>query len=235
MKGLPDSEIYEQELMYWPYRDSLKFVLNYLCEHAPRNGTLLDVMCGPGYLLGKISERRKDLSLMGLDLDERYVAFAREKYPHINFEQGDLLSWRSQELSDVVICTGAVHHILYAQQIQAIMKMSALVRPPSFVLISDCYIDDYASESERKVAAAKLGSEYLRETIQNGAPDQVVQECINILSNDVMMVEFKTSIKKRLPLLEKVFDNVETFKVWPNMESEYGDYISICRQSKVEF
>ena len=80
-------------------------------------------------------------------------------------------------------------------------------------------------------ALAKLGYEYLRETIQNGAPEPVVEATIEILWNDVLMKEFKTSMKKRQVMYEEFFDNIETFKTWPTLESEYGDYISICRKS----
>ena len=110
--------------------------------------------------------------------------------------------------------------------------MASMVKPEGFVLISDCFIDDYADETERKVAAAKLGYEYLRETIQKGAPEQVVEVTTEILWNDVLMKEFKTSIRKRQVIYERVFDNVETLKTWPTFESEYGDYISICKNSK---
>lgn len=229
MKGLPDSKIYELELKYWPYKDSWEKVLEIISEKSPKGGTLLDLMCGPGYLLGQIASKRKDLKLKGMDIDKRYITYSSRKYPQIDFEISDVLSWKSKELFDVVACTGSVHHIPYEKQGDVIKTMAAMVKPGGFVLISDCYIDDYSNEKERKVAAAKLGYEYLKGTIENGAPDEVIEPCIDILWNDVFMKEFKTSLKKRLPLLKKHFDEVETIKTWPKIESEYGDYISICR------
>jgi 2-polyprenyl-3-methyl-5-hydroxy-6-metoxy-1,4-benzoquinol methylase len=232
MKGLPDSEIYEQELLYMPYRESLKQVFDYVCQNAPENGTLIDLMCGPGYLLGKIASKRKDLKLKGLDIDERYIPYAKKKYPHIDFELGDILKLKSQEQCDVVICTGSLHHIPYSQQENAVQKMASMFKSGGFVLISDCYIDNYSNETERKIAAAKLGYEYLRETIQNGAPESAVKATMEILENDVLMKEFKTSMKKRLPIFKKFFGNVDIVKTWPTFESEYGDYIFICKNSK---
>jgi hypothetical protein len=110
--------------------------------------------------------------------------------------------------------------------------MASIAKPGGFVLISDCYIDDYSNETQRQVAAAKLGYEYLRETIQNGAPQPVVKATIEILWNDVLMKEYKTSMKKRKSIFESIFYNVETLKTWPVFESEYGDYISICRNGR---
>ncbi|MBU1111527.1 MAG: hypothetical protein KJ896_02000, partial [Nanoarchaeota archaeon] len=113
----------------------------------------------------------------------------------------------------------------------AVKRMASMVKPEGIVLVSDCYVDDYLDETERKVAAAKLGYEYLRATILNGAPQQVVEETIDILSNDVLMKEFKTSLRKRAEVFNRVFGDVLTIKNWPNFESEYGDYVSICRNS----
>jgi SAM-dependent methyltransferase len=229
MKQLPESVVYEEGLHYWPYRTSLQAVLDYIVAHAPKYGDLLDIMCGPGYLLGQIAQKRSDLILKGVDIDERYVSYGHETYPNVSFEQGDVLTWRPLIRFDVVVCTGAVHHIPYEQQEAALASIASLVTPGGFAVISDCYVDNYSDETERKLAAAKLGYEYLVETIRNGAPDKVVEWTVDILSNDVLMHEFKPPLAKRLPAFEKCFASVVTLKPWPaTIESEYGDYVHIC-------
>lgn len=230
MKGLPDPKIYEEELRYWPYMASWQKVFDYIYKNAPLNGSLIDLMCGPGYLLGKIASARKDLCLKGVDIDKRYISYAKMKHPVVDFQLRDVLSWEPKKQFDVVICTGSLHHIPYDRQEDAIQKMALNVKTSGLVLISDCYIDDYSNEIERKVAAAKLGYEYLRETIQNDAPRSVIKPTIEILRNDVLMEEYKTSIKKRLSIFKKNFNKVKTLKTWPIFESEYGDYISICKK-----
>lgn len=228
MKQLPESEVYEEGLLYWPYRASLEKVLDYIATHAPKCGDVLDIMCGPGYLLRRIAQKRSDLILMGVDIDERYVSYGRKTCPDVSFEQGDVLNWGPLISFEVVVCTGAVHHIPYEQQEAALANIASLVSPGGFAIISDCYVDDYSDEIERKLAAAKLGYEYLAETIRNGAPDKVVEWTVDILWNDVLMHEFKPSLAKRLPVLKKCFGKVITLKPWPTIESEYGDYIHIC-------
>ncbi len=232
MKELPESKIYEQEMIYMPYKKSLKGVTDTVYYQAPNNGCLLDIMCGPGYLLGQIAARRKDLSLTGMDIDKRYIIHAKKKYPKINFEIGDILSWQPKQLFDLVICTGSLHHIPYEKQAQTIKRISSMVKPGGFCIISDCHIDDYANEQERKIAAAKLGYEYLQETVKNGAPKEVIAATIDILHNDVMKNEFKTSLKKRLPILKKIFGKIKLLKTWPDFQSGYGDYILVCRAAK---
>jgi SAM-dependent methyltransferase len=229
MKQLPESETYEEGLLYWPYKDSLIEVLEQITKLAPQNSTLLDVMCGPGYLLGEITKKRPDLKLTGVDIDKRYVPYGRKTYPGVNFEEGDVLSWHPKSPFDVVICTGSVHHIPYEQQDKAIANIASMAKPDGLVIISDCFVDDYSNETERKLAAAKLGYEYLRETIQNKASDPVIGWTVDILYNDVFMHEFKPSLKKRSPIYEKYFSDVKTIKTWPKIDSEYGDYISILK------
>jgi 2-polyprenyl-3-methyl-5-hydroxy-6-metoxy-1,4-benzoquinol methylase len=229
MIDLPSSEIYEQELFYMPYRKSLQKVLEIICEQSPPDGSLLDLMCGPGYLLGEIAEKRSDLSLKGVDFDERYINHAREKYSGIEFEVGDVLSWNPKDPYDVVICTGALHHIQYENQAMMIKRIASIVKPKGPVIISDCYIDDFSNEAERQLAAAKLGYEYMKETIMNGAPREVVKATADILHNDVMMDEFKTSLSKRLRSIKDNFGEIEIIKTWPETDSEYGDYIIVCR------
>lgn len=233
MKGLPDSKIYEQELEYWPYKASWNKVLDYICQNTPKNGYLIDLMCGPGYLLDKISKKRKDLLLKGTDIDKRYIVFAQKKYPHIDFELRDVFSLKEKKQFDVIICTGSLHHIQYERQEEVVKIMASMVKPEGFVLISDCYINNYSNEQERKIEAAKLGYEYLKGTIQNGAPEVVIEPCIDILWNDVFMKEFKTSMKKREIIFKKIFKDIETLKTWPTFKSEYGDYITILRRKKI--
>ncbi len=230
MKELPAAETYEEGLDYWPYRTSLQSVIKHVCENAPIDSTLLDIMCGPGYLLGKIKEKRPDLVLWGVDVDERYVLYGKETYPGIDFEKGNVLDWQPKQKFDVVVCTGSVHHIPYDLQEKAIANIASMAKPGGVVIISDCYVDDFSNETERKQAAAKLGYEYIKETIANGGSDKVVEWTIDILWNDVLMHEFKPSFEKRLPSIEKYFEKVTTVKSWPNNTPPgYGDYIHICR------
>jgi 2-polyprenyl-3-methyl-5-hydroxy-6-metoxy-1,4-benzoquinol methylase len=133
----------------------------------------------------------------------------------------------------VVICTGSVHHIPYERQVDAIEVFARGVKPDGLVIISDCYIDDYADEQGRKLAAAKLGYEYLSQTITNGAPEPVVKDTAEIMVNDVLMNEFKTSIKKRQPVFDKYFGEVETIHTWPQTSAEYGDYVTVCRSPRM--
>ena len=179
------------------------------------------------------AEKRSDLGLYGVDItDKRCTGYASATYRDVTFTVADLLLWRSTVLFDVVVCTGALHHIAYDRQEAADHhNIASMVSDAGLAIISDCYLDDYSNEQERKLAAAKLDYEYLRETIENGsACSRSIDGTIDILRDDVLGKEFKISLQKRLPLLEKYFHEVRTLKKWPTIGSEYGDYIHICRR-----
>jgi 2-polyprenyl-3-methyl-5-hydroxy-6-metoxy-1,4-benzoquinol methylase len=231
MKPLPSAETYERELKYMPYHKSLDLV-ELIVVDGREGDKILDLMCGTGYLLGKIAKYRPDLKLTGVDIDERYIRYAKGEHPEVHFEVGDVLTWKSKHKYDIVMCTGALHHIPYEKQEEVIKRISKLVRKDGEVVISDCYVDDYLDETQRKVAAAKLGYEYLKATIRNGAPNDVVEATADILHNDVMMAEFKTSLEKRIPIFHKFFTDVHNLKTWPMHLSEYGDYVTVLRGVK---
>lgn len=67
-------------------------------------------------------------------------------------------------------------------------------------------------------------------TMDNGAPDDILNATVGILKNDVLGIEFKSSIKKIKPVFEKYFSVVEMNKTWPKETSEYGDYYFLLRK-----
>lgn len=230
-----DPAVYERELPLIPYIESLRFVTSQIVENAPRNGSVLDLMTGTGFLPNRIREVRPDLTFLGVDIDSRYVAYGSGKYPEIRFEQGDVLTWQPQERFDVVMCTGAIHHLRYEKQEDFIARIPGMVRSDGLVVLSDCHINDYSTERERRLGAAILGYEYLVEAIRNGADDDVVRATVDIMKNDILMKEFKTSIEKRRAVIEKYFSVQEVRKTWPDdgkSTTGHGDFVFICREPR---
>ena len=230
MKELPTPEIYEKEFKYMPWGELIEQVLDYLEQETPRDAKVLDLMCGPGYLLGRIKQLRPDLDLTGVDIDERYIHFAKDKYPNIKFEVSDSLLWNTSEKFDLIICTAGLHHLPYEKQEEFIEKVSKFLAEDGFCVFADPYIDDYSSEQERQMAASKLGYEYLVDVIEKNAPREIISATVDILYNDVMKFEFKNSIEKNKVLFHKYFSFVETNKTWPKSDSGYGDYWIVLKK-----
>ncbi len=228
MKPLPDPEVYDKTLAFWPYKATLEEALKQVATHAPHGAHVLDVMCGPGYFLGQLHEQRPDLNLSGVDVEERYVDHARGSYPDITFKQADVLEWRPPHPYPVVICTGSIHHLRYEQQDAGIRSIAAMVERGGVAIISDVYVRHYHDEMSRRHAAAELGHEYLKCTIAAGAPHDVLEWTMDVTHNDVLMHEYKTSLRQGLALLRKHFAHVAPIKTWPVMDSEYGEWVHVC-------
>lgn len=229
MRELPKSEVYEQEFRYMSWGIAVKKVLETVENNSPKNASVLDLMCGPGYLLGELSKKRKDLLLEGIDNGEEFIQHAQQKYPEIPFHVQDVLSWNPEKKYDVIVCTAGIHHLPYEHQEPFLKSISQHLNPNGFAVFADPFIDDYSNEMERKQGAAKLGYEYLLTTINNDAPIDVISAALDVLHNDVMKFEYKTSVKKLEKILKGLFSEVEINKTWPDEESWYGDYYSICK------
>lgn len=229
---LPSPETYEEQLRFMPYIKSLEIVRDIVCADAPKDVRVLDLMCGPGYLLRQIQEKRKDLSFVGIDIDEKYIRYAkRSNQQGVMFlEVGNILESKEPP-TPVVLCTGALHHLPYEKQEVAIERIAAATSSGGFAIVSDCYIDQFMASHDRQLAAAKLGYRYLTETINNGAPREVVQATLEIMANDICEREFKVPLDHRLLALKRNFRDVKTMKVWPNKQiGGFGDYIHILRK-----
>lgn len=224
MKNLPKSEIYEKEFEFMPWGTLINEILDIIEKEVPQNGKVLDLMCGPGYLLGEISKRREDLILEGTDINKEFIQFAQDKYKKISFQIGDVLLWKSTQKYDLILCTGGLHHIPYDKQALFLEKIPSLLNSKGFAIFADPYIDDYSNDSERKQSAAKLGYEYMIATMKNGASEEIIKATIDILHNDVMGFEYKSSLEKMEPIFRKYFSKVEVHKTWPKNKSKYGDY-----------
>lgn len=69
---------------------------------------MLDLACGPGQVAGYLQQ--KGLEVRGLDLSERMVELARENFPEVDFEVGNLLRLdEHQELEAITAFYAVVH------------------------------------------------------------------------------------------------------------------------------
>src|SRR3989338_1383835 len=230
MQNLPSAEVYEKEVKYMPWGILIAEIENLVSIKVPQGGAVLDLLCGTGNLLWKLQNLREDLHYFGVDQEFEYIEFARNKYRKINFDVANALEWRSNQRFDTVLVTGGLHHIPYGKQRDLIGKVSNLIKDNGFAIIADPYISDYSNEQERKIAAAQLGYEYLTATIQNGATDNVTKATADLIANDILLVEYKTSIKRIRPFFEEHFSSIEMHKTWPNEETKYGDYYFVLRK-----
>lgn len=217
MKQLPSPKIYEKENKYMPWGKTIDAVLKIVTDDVPQRGKVIDLMCGPGYLLGKISKQRKDLELEGLDNDSRYIDYASKKYPEMIFSLDDVLNWKPEKKYNAILLTGGLHHIEFENQEKLLKLIHNALTRNGILILADPFIDSYKDEKERKIAATKLGYEYLKAILENDAPDDIVKATIDLIYNDVLLKgEYKTSINRLKDISKKIFLNIKEQKIWPN-------------------
>jgi trans-aconitate methyltransferase len=229
VQNLPPAETYRREAEYMPWGTMIRVVLDQAITGIPHDGTVVDMMCGTGDLLGLLKKERPDVKATGVDLEGTYIEAARKHYPGIEFVQADVFGWPCTKRFDAVLCTGGLHHVPWGDQPALIEKFRALIALNGFAIVGDPYIGPYDTEEERRENAAHLGYQYLLATMRKGAPDDVVKATADLIANDVLGVEFKTCLRRIEPFFEKHFASALRCKTWPKEPGSYGDFYYLCR------
>ena len=78
-----------------------------------RPGRLLDLACGVGYGSRLLADSRPDVSVLGVDLSERAVDYARRRYAgeRVDFRSGDALHFHDAEGFDTIVSLETVEHV----------------------------------------------------------------------------------------------------------------------------
>jgi len=92
-----------------------------LMEQIPLDvdGPIVDLGCGPGNVTRQLKKKWPDRLVIGIDKSEAMLAKAREAFgdADINWQQGDIASWRPDENYALVFSNAALHWIANHQQV----------------------------------------------------------------------------------------------------------------------
>jgi len=117
-EGIDDTEIVKayDRISQWPqFRAIRRIIIKELKRHHPQ-GTLVDVGCGPGYLLIDMARAFNDLKFIGVDISSQMVEKATSNVAsagftnRVGFRIGDINSL------DFVVSTLSLHHWLQPKQ-----------------------------------------------------------------------------------------------------------------------
>jgi ubiquinone/menaquinone biosynthesis C-methylase UbiE len=143
-EGIEDDEVVRayDRISRWPQFKLLRwFVVNELKSHHPK-GILVDVGCGPGYLIAAIAKSLPHLSIIGVDIAEEMVQKAARNLDSlglaekVSFRQGDIraLPFEANSL-DFLISTLSLHH--WSEPKQALQEIERVLKPGGQFLIFD--------------------------------------------------------------------------------------------------
>ncbi|MFC1956632.1 class I SAM-dependent methyltransferase [Chloroflexota bacterium] len=143
-EGIDDADIIQayDRISKWPqFKVIRRIIVNELKRHHPRN-TLVDVGCGPGYLLVDMARAFSDLEFIGVDISQQMLERATNNITgsrlgeRISFRSGDIqgLPFEPNSL-DFVISTLSLHHWL--QPKMGFLEISRVLKPGGQFLIFD--------------------------------------------------------------------------------------------------
>jgi SAM-dependent methyltransferase len=115
----------------------------YLRFLIPHNSSVIEIGCGIGKTLAALNPSRG----LGIDISPKMVEIAREKFPHLQFEVGDVESLHIEEKFDYVLMDGTIGNV---DDIQLAFKELRKICKPETRLIIVYY--NYLWEPALKLA-----------------------------------------------------------------------------------
>lgn len=104
------------------------------------NQKILDIGCGPGYLIDFLPE----INYIGIDIDENYIKTAKENYPDKTFYCTNIEDFNLDEpyTFDRVIAAGVIHH-LNDEQALSLFKLAKKALKPTgkLVTLDGCFTE----------------------------------------------------------------------------------------------
>ena len=145
-----ESERLERQAVLYGGTDFLRPFL------ATRPRAVLEVGCGTGVFTRSVGAELPDSSVVGLDMDDERLAFARARNaaPNVQYRAGDLLDLHFKDDSfDLVFCRFVLVHL--PDPTQALREMARVARPGGRVVAYDM-VHDGIWFSPPKPAFARL-------------------------------------------------------------------------------
>jgi ubiquinone/menaquinone biosynthesis C-methylase UbiE len=143
-EGIEDIEVVQSydRISKWPQFKLLRIIIVGELKKYNPDGILVDVGCGPGYLLVDIAKTFPKLSVIGIDISEEMEQKATKNISRlgldkkVRFRRGDIqeLPFADNSL-DFVVSTLSLHH--WSEPKQAIEEINRVLKPRGQFLIFD--------------------------------------------------------------------------------------------------
>ncbi|MFH1047620.1 MAG: methyltransferase domain-containing protein [Patescibacteria group bacterium] len=115
------------------------FFINNLAEGQK----VLDIGCGNGVLDKAIADNIERISVVGIELNEKNVEWAKKNsvHPNITFINADVLTYALKEKFDVVILSNVLEHI--ERRVEFLKKVKEKCQPEYFLIRVPMYERDW--------------------------------------------------------------------------------------------
>lgn len=216
--------------MYWPWGQVIEWIVRFVTEQAPVNGTVLDYMSGTGYLIESILSKRPDISAIGCDDSIAFDSYARRKaLPNARFVLQNALEFQPENKPDLILVTGGLHHLTFSQHPLFLAKIASELGARGTAIIAEESIGPHRNERERKLAALEHGDALVRLGIEMDWPSPLIAAALSVLRSDVLLNgEYKRGTEDWASLISQHFAIIEMQRLWTT-NSGGGDVVFVCK------
>ncbi len=145
-----------------------------LASFVKNGDNVLDIGCGNGrlyQLFGDLS-----ISFTGIDISEKLIEIAREKYENCKFEVGDMVELPFEdEKFDVIFSLVAFHHLPNEDmQLKALKEMKRVLKPDGkIILLNWNAYSDWVNEKLKKGDYKDLGGHLFEVPWKTGKGEKI--------------------------------------------------------------
>lgn len=137
--------IYKGPVLEWYCRIKTALEGNYKLFESlmPKQGKIVDIGCGYGYLPYMLMYKSKQREILGLDFDGEKIAVAQNcvhKTDNLNFDTADITNY-DIPFADAFIISDVLHYLEPEQQIKVVGKLAEKIRKNGVLLIRDADAD----------------------------------------------------------------------------------------------
>jgi SAM-dependent methyltransferase len=143
------AERFAHELEHKPLDRAL---LDRFASSVRAGGSVVELGCGTGHIAAYLAER--DAVVRGIDLSDAAVAKARELFPHVAYETGDMLALSLPDDSLAGIASFySICHFSSGQLLRAAREMSRVLEPGGWLLLAfhlgdeQLHVDEFLGRS----------------------------------------------------------------------------------------
>lgn len=116
---------------------------NFFIENVDDGDCVLDIGCGNGLLSYKVVTNVENVELVGIDLNKKYIEFAKKnfKHPNLKFVVGNALTDLPNEKFDAIILSNVLEHIKH--RVEFLTQIKTKIQPSKYLIRAPLFERDW--------------------------------------------------------------------------------------------